>query len=225
MSERLYWFLAGDGDGSNRLCPAKILRNDTVKAEKVALRQLLRAGLTKLTPTEREAASRQACARLEQQSAWQKAKGVLFYAPTPEEVDVWPLLVDSLAAGKAVFLPRYDNEERTYVVCRVTDAVGDLRAGQFCIREPHETCAKISSNRLDLILVPGLGFDLAGHRLGRGKGFYDQLLRALQGTTCGVAFDQQIVERVPVEPHDIRLSCILTPTRWHRASDPRTALK
>jgi 5-formyltetrahydrofolate cyclo-ligase len=202
-----------------------MLRNDTVKAEKAALRQLLRAELNKITPTEREAASRQACTRLEQQPVWQKAKSVLFYAPTPEEVDVWPLLVDSLSAGKAVFLPRYDVEEKTYVVCRFTDAVGDLRAGQFGIREPHETCAKISSNRLDLILVPGLGFDLAGHRLGRGKGFYDQLLTALQGTTCGVAFDQQIVARVPAEPHDIRLSCILTPTRWSCASDPRAVLK
>ena len=130
-----------------------MLRNDTVKTEKTALRQLLRAELNRITPAAREAASRQACARLEQQSVWQKAKSVLFYAPTLEEVDVWPLLVDSLAAGKADFLPRYDIEERTYVVCHVTDAVGDLRAGQFGIREPHETCAKISSNRLDLILV------------------------------------------------------------------------
>ena len=178
-----------------------------------------------MTPVEREAASRHACSRLEQQPLWQKSKAILFYAPTLGEVDVWPLLVDSLEAGKAVFLPRYSTEEKTYVACQVTDAVRDLRTGQFGIREPHDACAKISSNRLDLILVPGLGFDFDGHRLGRGKGFYDQLLTELQGTTCGVAFDQQIVSRVPAEPHDMRLSCILTPTRWHCASDPRAALK
>ena len=178
-----------------------------------------------MTPEERAVASRKACARLEQQPVWQKAKTILFYAPTPEEVDVWPLLVDSLAAGKAVLLPRYSLAEKGYVACRVTDAVRDLRTGHFGIREPHDECDKIASNRLDLILVPGLGFDFDGHRLGRGKGFYDQLLTTLQGTTCGVAFDQQIVARMPAEPHDMRLSCILTPTRWSCASDPRTVLK
>jgi 5-formyltetrahydrofolate cyclo-ligase len=67
---------------------------------------------------------------------------------------------------------------------------------------------------VDLILVPGLAFDLRGRRLGRGKGYYDQLLRGLRGITCGVAFDQQIVAEIPVEPHDVRVNCVLTPTRW-----------
>jgi 5-formyltetrahydrofolate cyclo-ligase len=65
-----------------------------------------------------------------------------------------------------------------------------------------------------LILVPGVAFDLHGGRLGRGKGYYDRLLKELRGTTCGVAFDQQVVEAIPVEPHDVRLDHVLTPTRW-----------
>jgi len=79
--------------------------------------------------------------------------------------------------------------------------------------------------RLDLALVPGVAFDLNGHRLGRGKGYYDRLLAMLTGPACGVAFDQQIVSQVPNEPHDVRLSCILTPTRWHDVTGPRAALK
>jgi 5-formyltetrahydrofolate cyclo-ligase len=67
---------------------------------------------------------------------------------------------------------------------------------------------------LDLILVPGVAFDLQGRRLGRGKGYYDQLLGALHGTRCGVAFDQQVVDEIPMAPHDMTLHCILTPTRW-----------
>jgi 5-formyltetrahydrofolate cyclo-ligase len=69
-------------------------------------------------------------------------------------------------------------------------------------------------NRLDFILVPGVAFDLHGRRLGRGRGFYDQLLANVRGRTCGVAFDEQIVRDVPIEPHDVSLNCILTPTRW-----------
>jgi 5-formyltetrahydrofolate cyclo-ligase len=69
-------------------------------------------------------------------------------------------------------------------------------------------------NRLDLVLVPGVAFDARGGRLGRGKGFYDRLLSAVNGTKCGVAFDEQIVDAVPVGPLDVLVNCILTPTRW-----------
>ena len=62
--------------------------------------------------------------------------------------------------------------------------------------------------------MPGVAFDFAGRRLGRGKGFYDQLLKLVRGTTVGVAFDEQIVSKVQVGTNDIRVNCILTPTRW-----------
>jgi 5-formyltetrahydrofolate cyclo-ligase len=75
-------------------------------------------------------------------------------------------------------------------------------------------CLAQPVNKLDLVLVPGVAFDLHGRRLGRGKGFYDQLLATVRGTTIGAAFEQQVVREVPVEPHDVYLNCILTPTRW-----------
>ena len=81
------------------------------------------------------------------------------------------------------------------------------------MREPAAHCAEVPLNRLDLVLVPGVAFDARGGRLGRGKGFYDRLLAAVRGTKCGVAFDEQIVDAVPNGPLDIRLNCILTPTR------------
>jgi 5-formyltetrahydrofolate cyclo-ligase len=102
----------------------------------------------------------------------------------------------------------------TYTACPIQDPASDLETGAFGIREPAARCAVEPLNKLDLILVPGVAFDLTGHRLGRGKGFYDQLLTAVRGKTCGIAFDQQIVREVPVEPHDKVLNCILTPTRW-----------
>ncbi len=178
-----------------------------------------------MTAAERVVASLQLCARLEQQPLWQKAQSILFYAPLPEEPDIWQLLLDALAAGKTVLLPRFSPEQKGYVACHIKDAVKDIRKGQFGIREPGDDCAKFSLNRLDLILVPGIAFDLDGRRLGRGKGFYDQLLAVIHGPTCGVAFDQQIVSRIPVEPHDICLSCILTPTRWRCPGATREVLK
>jgi 5-formyltetrahydrofolate cyclo-ligase len=192
---------------------------------KLKLRSDIRAELKKMSDAERAAASLQICSRLEEQELWRKAHSILFYAPLPEEPDIWRLLVDSLAAKKTVLLPRFEMEHGHYSARLIKDADTDVRTGKFGIREPGEHCEKISLNRLDLILVPGIAFDLDGHRLGRGKGFYDRLLAVLEGPTCGVAFDQQIVERIPVEPHDIHLSCILTPTRWQGSNGPRAVLK
>jgi 5-formyltetrahydrofolate cyclo-ligase len=181
---------------------------------KAALRTQVRAELAKMTVESRTTASAQARAVMERQSAWQNAASVLFFAPMPQELDVWPMLVDALAAGKTVALPRFDPEAGSYVGCQVKNLASDLVAGRFGIREPKNGCAIVPLNRLDFVLVPGVAFDLHGRRLGQGRGFYDQLLAAVRGRTCGVAFDEQIVREVPVEPHDICLNCILTPTRW-----------
>lgn len=185
-----------------------------LRASKQLLRRQISEQLRALTPAQRVAASLQARALLEQQPLWQAARSLLFFAPLPTELDVWPLLADSLALGKTVALPRFDPATRNYCACPITNLATDLEVGQFGIREPNSACAANPLKRLDLILVPGIAFDLHGRRLGRGKGFYDALLATVRGATCGVAFDEQIVESIPVEPHDIHLNCILTPTRW-----------
>jgi 5-formyltetrahydrofolate cyclo-ligase len=185
-----------------------------IQEAKRALRQKVRAELANMTDAERATASAQARALLAAQPRWQRARSVLFFAPLPEELDVWPLLVEALAAGKTVCLPRFAAEKNHYIACQVENPATDLKPGQFGIREPVEGCAPIPLKRLDLILVPGIAYDLHGRRLGRGKGFYDRLLAGVRGTTCGVAFDLQIVRELPVEPHDAHVDCILTPTRW-----------
>jgi 5-formyltetrahydrofolate cyclo-ligase len=185
-----------------------------IQESKTELRRSMRARLKGMTPEQRAEASQKARALLEQQSVWKNANLIFFYAPMGEELDIWPLLRDSLAAGKVVALPRFDPATKRYIACQVEDLSRDLGEGNFGIREPGGHCVAIPPNRLDLILVPGVAFDVHGRRLGRGKGFYDQVLTSVRGTTCGVAFDEQIVEAIPVEPHDVHLNCILTPTRW-----------
>jgi 5-formyltetrahydrofolate cyclo-ligase len=199
--------------------------NDHAQRAKAALRTKIAAELKQLNATERAASAIKACALLEQQTVWRSAKTLLFYAPLADELDLWRLLEDSLANGKVVALPRFEPEQGAYVVCHITRVDSDLQTGKFGIREPRGSCPIIPLNRLDLLLVPGVAFDLNGHRLGRGKGYYDRLLAMSTGSTCGVAFDQQIVGQVPSEPHDARLSCILTPTRWHEVTGPRAVLK
>ena len=158
----------------------------TIREAKQALRKQVRAELTQLEPREQAAASAQARALLAAQALWKTAQWILFFAPLPGELDIWPLLSEALSAAKRVALPRFVAETRSYEPCQILDPSVDLQVGHFGIREPSPRCRPLRSPRVDLILVPGAAFDLRGHRLGRGKGYYDQLLRGLGGTTCGV---------------------------------------
>ena len=142
------------------------------------------------------------------------ARAVLHFFPIASEPDISPLLADALVAGKLLALPRFNAAANAYEAVRVFDPVRELATGPFQVREPVAACPVVALNRLDLALVPGLGFDARGHRLGRGKGHYDRLLAGFTGMKIGVAFDFQIVAEVPREPHDIALDAIVTPTRW-----------
>jgi 5-formyltetrahydrofolate cyclo-ligase len=185
-----------------------------LQAAKNVLRGQVRARLEQMSAEERAAASALARQLLAQQTRWREARTLLFFAPLPEELDVWPLLGEALAGGKVVTLPRYDPQTRQYCACEIRHPERDLRPGQFGILEPAGNCPQFVLNRLDFVLVPGVAFDLRGCRLGRGKGFYDRLLPAVRGLTCGVAFDEQIFRELPAAPHDVHVNCILTPTRW-----------
>jgi 5-formyltetrahydrofolate cyclo-ligase len=112
-----------------------------------------------------------------------------------------------------VALPCFDPDNEIYHPRRVTDLRVEIMSGKFGIREPMETCVAIPPNDLDLVLVPGVAFGLDGHRLGRGKGYYDRLLENFTGRKIGVAFDEQIVDAVPSEQNDVRMDLVLTPTR------------
>jgi 5-formyltetrahydrofolate cyclo-ligase len=185
---------------------------ESIREKKAAVRREVGGRLKAMSEAARRESSVRACALLLAQPEWQAAASVLLYAPMAGELDVWPVVEAALAAGKVVGLPRFVAAAGRYEVREVRDLTRDIVAGHYGIREPGAHCEVL--NRLDFILVPGVGFDRRGCRLGRGKGYYDQLLATVSGATCGVAFEEQMVPEVPVEPHDRHLDCILTPSRW-----------
>jgi 5-formyltetrahydrofolate cyclo-ligase len=187
-------------------------------AAKSALRRQLRAHHATLTAADRAKASAQFRDQMLRFSGWHQARLILLYAPMPDELDVALLWPDALAAGQSLAFPSFVPTTGTYQARRVQDPNRDLQPGFFGIREPGPKCAVIPLNRLDLVLVPGVGFTPDGHRLGRGRGYYDRLLTDVRGLKCGVGFDQQLVESIPTEPHDVILDCILTPTHRYEPS-------
>jgi len=202
------------------------MKDDTalLASLKKDLRARLRARLRDFPAPRRERDSAQARALLARQRAWKEAGAVLFYFPRADELDLLPLLEQALAEGRAVALPRFVPETGRYAACQIENLARDCAPGKFGIPEPAARRPIFPLNRLDLTLVPGVGFDPAGHRLGRGGGHYDRLLAEAAGTRCGVAFDEQMAEEIPAEPHDIALNCIVTPTRWMEIPGPRPIL-
>ena len=183
-------------------------------SSKEVIREQMRKALAALPPAERSILSLKLRNILSSQSAWNEASSIFGFAPLTSEPDVMPLLEEAWSSNKQVALPRYDADKLVYAACAVSNPA-EIRPGSFGVLEPTAGCPVIPLNQLDFILVPGLAFDLAGRRLGRGKGYYDRLLTEVRGHKCGVAFDSQIVAQLPEEPHDIRVDSILTPTRWH----------
>jgi 5-formyltetrahydrofolate cyclo-ligase len=180
-------------------------------SQKSELRARIRAALGKISPAVRAAESIDLGERLKAQIP--SAHAILFFAPLPDELDVWPVLELSMALGTACALPFFDTAKRTYGARVLTSLATDIVSGKFGVREPAAHCAEISLEKFDLVLVPGLAFDLYGNRLGRGRGFYDRLLEKISGVKCGVGYDFQLLEKIPAEPRDVKVEFTFTPAR------------
>jgi 5-formyltetrahydrofolate cyclo-ligase len=191
---------------------------------KAALRHAARVTVAGISVEEKQRLSVEAVALMLRQRLWNDASSVLLFAPMADEVDIWPLADIALQGGKLLALPRYNATAKDFEISQVRNLGLDIRTGYRGIREPSVDCPVFEGKRLDLILVPGVAFDRHGHRIGRGMGFYDRILRRLNGVTCGVAFDQRMVNGIPVERHDVDVDCVLTPTQWIECARKKSAL-
>lgn len=183
----------------------------TSRAAKGALREDLRRRLHGFSPGERGDSSERIRRRCIGLPEWGSSRVIALYHPRRDEPDLWPLVESAWAEGKEVVLPSHDATLAAYRWRRVGGA-GDLEPGRFGIPEPSVRCPEVPTPRLDLAFVPGLGFSPDGVRLGRGLGFYDRLLESFRGRCFGVAFDFQMLPRIPREDHDVGLDGVITPS-------------
>lgn len=141
-----------------------------------------------------------------------EANNILLYYPTLDEVDIRPVIEYCWENGKNVYLP-FIKEIKIGKV----EGMGDLKDFGLGFKEPtlsvlynHEKdCNKL---RIDLIILPGLGFDKEGNRLGHGKGWYDRFISTLEykPILIGVCFKEQLLEGIPHENYDIRMEEIIS---------------
>lgn len=170
---------------------------------KKELRQMLRHRKEHISCTEASAV----LSRLRLHPRWQSASTVLLYHALPDEVPTQALLEELRAAGKTVLLPRVTSP--TEMTLHRYTGPGDLQTGAYGIMEP--TGEPFSDYaHIDTVLVPGMAFDRHGHRLGRGKGYYDRLLPQLpHAYKMGICFPFQLLDEVPVDDHDVLMDCVV----------------
>lgn len=182
--------------------------------DKKSIRHNLLQLRASLSPAERAARSRKIALRVCELPAWQAAREVLLYVPFRNEVDTWPLIHQVWAGKGRVVLPRCSTcspgeMEWGQATCRE-----DLQEGAFGILEPHpQRCETVDQVAPDLVVVPGVGFDRRGFRVGYGGGYYDRFLTRPEvsaSLTIGLGFGFQLVDRLPQDPWDVPLRAIAT---------------
>lgn len=184
---------------------------------KTALRRRLLAARASLDAAWRVQASASIVATVRGLSEVAGVRAALGYAAVGTEVDVDALLRGWLAEGMAVHLPFVVGEELG--VAAVGDLAADCVPGWGGVREPDPAGREPADPReLDVVVVPGVGFDPQGRRLGYGGGHFDRLLARLPaGTpTIGVAFTTQVVAELPAASHDVPVSVVVTEAGVHR---------
>ena len=146
--------------------------------------------------------------------AFSAARTLLLYASMRDEVPTHALIARLLAAGRRVALPITHAREKTLTLACLS-SIADLRPALFGVPEPKaEGRQDCTPSSVDVALVPGLAFDMQGHRLGHGLGYYDRFLPSLSCPKIGVAYDAQIsATALPREAHDHPVDFVVSEKR------------
>lgn len=185
---------------------------------KLELRRRALAARDALPGAERARLSVAVCARAAALPELDAAATIMLFAAFRSEVDTAPLLSWALERGKAVCFPRVLGPRRM-AAYRIADPAADLVPGAWGIPEPREGLKEVPPERMDAVVVPGAAFDAAGRRCGYGGGFYDTYLpRTRPGIAwVALAFEAQLMDELPCEPHDLAVSVVVTEARIMRA--------
>jgi 5,10-methenyltetrahydrofolate synthetase len=186
---------------------------DDIAQQKAALRWAMLDKRDALALDVREKMNPVITAKLIALPVYQQAKTILAYMNIGSEFDAAEFIADVLARGKVLVLPKVNKASKTLDIFQVKNPAIELLPGVWGIAEPDPTlCKSISISQVDLVLVPGLAFDITGQRVGYGGGYYDKLLAGCDKKTrlIAAAYSMQMVPAVPALSHDLKVEMVIT---------------
>lgn len=176
---------------------------------KKALRAVMRLKRAAIPSVTRKKKDIRIARRLLASMLYKRAKTIGFYVSNNSEVET-DFLLNKLG-GKKIFVVPKTKQKHIHLYELKPDTT--FEEAKFSIREPVNTSLFKKWKEIDLFIVPGIAFDKRGHRIGYGGGFFDRLLSKLNCTTIGLAYEQQIVDKIPEKKYDVAVSYILTERR------------
>lgn len=178
--------------------------------DKDYIRRRVRARKQMLEEADRAEAAGNVFNRIESLLAFIMSKRILIYNSLPDELSTREF-INRWHNDKSFFLPRVNGVDLDILPYDATR----LQMGAFRIEEPtgHDIA---DPSTMDLIIVPAVAYDRKGNRIGRGKGYYDRLLRKTRAMKIGVAYDFQLFDEIEVEPHDIPVDIVITESGTYR---------
>jgi 5-formyltetrahydrofolate cyclo-ligase len=155
--------------------------------------------------------------RLTSTDAFILSHNVMAFMSFRNEVNTYPIVNYCLATNRKVIIPVTDVHNKKLILSELKNLDKELGLSSFGIPEPLPRFIRpFNASDLDLILVPGVVFDRRGYRIGYGGGYYDRFLASLDKkvVTIGLAFELQIVDRIPADPYDIPVDNIITEKKY-----------
>ena len=144
--------------------------------------------------------------KLETHPSFVKAHTILLYYSLPDEVQTHDF-IEHWKNSKQIILPVVVGP--TELELRRYTGKQDLAKGAYGIEEPRGEAFE-AFQEIELAIIPGVGFDKHGNRLGRGKGYYDRLLTQIRAPKIGICYQFQVAEEIPTDPHDIPMDQVIT---------------
>ncbi|MDZ5470996.1 5-formyltetrahydrofolate cyclo-ligase (plasmid) [Bacillus sp. 31A1R] len=178
--------------------------------DKKNLRKQIQYNLSSISKPSYEHMSYIIAQKLFQNPSWIKATTIAVTLSNPPEVDTFQIIRKAWEEGKKVVVPKCLPKTRE-MDFRILTKFSQLESVYSGLLEPIESETELIAKKdIQLVIVPGLGFSRKGFRLGFGGGYYDRFLIEYEGDTLSLAFEQQILESVPVEEHDIPVKQIIS---------------
>ena len=189
---------------------------DMVNDERQMLRNKILGARDLLSASERQEKSSFAIQNFWSLPEMKRWSTLFVYVNFRSELETLELIYQCLSQGKRVAVPLVDASTVSMIPLLIQDPEKDLVPGYYGIPEPDpQKSLRVAAREIDAAVIPGSVFDIQGGRLGYGGGYYDRFLvnDAPQAKRIGLAFEMQVVEKVPVEPHDQPLDILITEKR------------
>jgi len=205
----LYFFNNSQGSQGENPPDYSVMNKEEIR------RKILKKRLSLLSEDIRDK-SQQVFLNLTETVEYINSRNIMFYVATRSEVQTEEMIKTSIKMGKNIFVPTILPECLNLAPSKIFDFDIELEKGKKGILEPKKEYYRLfPSENIDLIIVPGVAFDLSGNRIGRGFGYYDNFLRKVPSSAkiVALAFEMQIVKKIPNDNNDIPVHKIITEKR------------